>query len=104
MECEWCGYEGERSLFKWVYSDDAFETRLCPQCGKGNNVDLTEVLEEKVNRAEEISKKVVKAMEDLEFDTVEKLLKELVMLNDTLHSEGLSRFIKNMRYKLISGD
>ncbi|HAG09615.1 MAG TPA: hypothetical protein DCK87_08670 [Desulfotomaculum sp.] len=101
MKCDQCGFEGEIKLFKSLSFDDAVVILQCPSCKGDVCTTTTEMIEERIKLAKDLSQQLVKIVETNDVKTAKKILKELSNLNRSLFDPALEKFIKQM-YKRIT--
>jgi len=100
MKCNQCGFEGEIKFFKSLSFDEAVVILQCPSCNSGVSTTTTEMIEERIKLAKDLSQQAVKAVETNDVKTAKIILKELSSLNLSLFDPALEKFIKQM-YKKI---
>jgi hypothetical protein len=101
MKCDQCGFEGESKLFKSLSFDDAVVILQCPSCKGDVCTTTTEMIEERIKLAKDLSQQLVKVVETDDVKTAKKILKELSNLNRSLFDPALEKFIKQMYKKII---
>jgi len=102
ITCNHCGFSGEINLFDHIsFSENAqIETKKCPKCGDMVSISMSEVLEERENRARELSAEIEKKVDEGNTILAKQMIKELAMLNRYLNIEGINYFIKQMKKKM----
>lgn len=101
MKCDQCGFEGKIKLFKSLSFDDAVVILQCPSCKGDVCTTTTEMIEERINLAKDLSQQLIEMVETNDVKTAKNILKELSNLNRSLFDPALEKFIKQM-YKRIT--
>lgn len=102
LKCDYCGFEGERNLFRYISFDESEEVRQCPSCHQEVSCNLVEIFEENINQAQEMSIQLDRAVNARDVFLARKILKDLNVLSRSLNIAELNNYIKSMRKKLIA--